>query len=275
MWMSIADEKEKYAAYLCSPEWGALREQVKARSCDTCELCLCNPMDAAHHKTYIRKYHENLDDLVAVCSRCHDVVHGKAEKQFMRLGSSAYVAGKISFNCFRHSIVRGLRDADQGEQNHWTPRVGGMRTVGQTILYALDYSGPFFMSCDHGCFHGPNTHGAGENNCMSGGGDKSLTFNRCLSAIARCNLFLAWIDSSDAYGTLTEIGFAHAYKRPIYIGYPDTFDISDMWFACESACCEVKSHASFNDFAFFAVQSYIHRSRRASYQKVGLENIVS
>lgn len=76
-WKNIDDEKEKYAAYLCSREWAEKREAVRNRADDKCERCKILPMAACHHLTYLRKYNEDLDDLQAICQACHDFTHGK------------------------------------------------------------------------------------------------------------------------------------------------------------------------------------------------------
>lgn len=78
-WQSIEDEKEKYAAYLCSREWGKKREQVRERAQGMCERCFANAMNAVHHLTYARKYDEHIDDLQAICTPCHDFTHGKSD----------------------------------------------------------------------------------------------------------------------------------------------------------------------------------------------------
>lgn len=76
-WRTIDDEREKYAAYLCSPEWGKLRRFVVERSLGLCERCRLNKLDHVHHLTYIRKYNELPEDLSAVCRGCHEFVHGR------------------------------------------------------------------------------------------------------------------------------------------------------------------------------------------------------
>lgn len=78
-WQDIADDREKYAAYLCSREWSILKEAVKKRSGGLCERCRVVPGSAVHHLTYIRQYHENLDDLQHICSTCHRFTHGKSD----------------------------------------------------------------------------------------------------------------------------------------------------------------------------------------------------
>lgn len=78
-WSQISDEKEKYAAYLCSREWSERKEAVRKRSDGLCERCKRNPMNAVHHKTYIRKYREPIEDLQAICNPCHEFTHGKSD----------------------------------------------------------------------------------------------------------------------------------------------------------------------------------------------------
>jgi hypothetical protein len=76
-WQDIENDREKYAAYLCSREWAEKREAVRKRADDRCERCRALPMDSCHHLTYERKYAERLDDLQAICRPCHQFTHGK------------------------------------------------------------------------------------------------------------------------------------------------------------------------------------------------------
>lgn len=78
-WETLTNEREKYAAYLCSRQWNELREQVNHRSDGICERCGVNFADAVHHLTYIRKYREQLSDLQAICNACHEFTHGKSD----------------------------------------------------------------------------------------------------------------------------------------------------------------------------------------------------
>lgn len=77
-WRTIVDEKEKYAAYLCSPEWGQKRREVADRSRGVCERCLKRRAESVHHLTYSRKYDELPADLQHVCESCHDFIHGRS-----------------------------------------------------------------------------------------------------------------------------------------------------------------------------------------------------
>lgn len=96
-WRSITDDKEKYQAYLCSREWSEKREAVRKRSNGTCERCRIFPMDACHHLTYARKYHEELSDLQAICNPCHNFVHGKSDCD----PSEFWCIGQYLMDCVR------------------------------------------------------------------------------------------------------------------------------------------------------------------------------
>lgn len=77
-WKTIKDDREKYAAYLCSREWAEKRDAVHRRARQgNCERCDTFRIDAVHHLTYARKYHENLEDLEGHCKWCHGFVHKK------------------------------------------------------------------------------------------------------------------------------------------------------------------------------------------------------
>lgn len=91
-------ERERYQRYLCSPEWNALRNAVLDRSCGRCEKC-GREARQVHHLTYIRKYHEHLSDLQALCEQCHEAIH-KA-----RLGDSDELAVRRGVEKAGHGIA--------------------------------------------------------------------------------------------------------------------------------------------------------------------------
>lgn len=78
-WQDMTDEKEKYAAYLCSREWSVLKQAVHDRANGFCERCFTRQIDAVHHMTYVRKFAEKLTDLQGLCKGCHDFTHGKTD----------------------------------------------------------------------------------------------------------------------------------------------------------------------------------------------------
>lgn len=153
-----------------------------------------------------------------------------------------YLAGKIRKDCWRHTIVSGLRNAwdvayDVTEFD-WPILRGG-------VLSGLaDYCGPYFVSCDHGCAHSPvdgRTHGL-TGGCIETTGDRGsdaptareVARRSCLSAIKASTLVFAYIDTADAFGTLHELGYAEALgKRTVICLDPalDEATVADMWFA--------------------------------------------
>ncbi len=64
-----------YDQHLRSNKWRDLRNRVMGRSGGWCERCAGNPADHIHHRTYERLGNEDLDDLQAVCARCHGILH--------------------------------------------------------------------------------------------------------------------------------------------------------------------------------------------------------
>lgn len=114
-WKTITDAKKKYAAYLCSREWCEKREAVRERARDTCERCRVLPMQACHHLNYTNKYNENLEDLQAICTPCHEFTHGKSDfdpaayKMWMRYLTWCKSAGKSSVS--RSFLYEGVSTA--------------------------------------------------------------------------------------------------------------------------------------------------------------------
>jgi len=257
LWKTMPDGPEKYQAYLCSPEWGRLRAIVTKRSGGKCERCKVNDAAAVHHLTYQRKYQELPEDLIHYCQGCHDYTHGKSTVDPMPR-RKLYLAGKVEKNCWRHSLVNKLREADWDN----APLLAAVEIGGETF----DYVGPFFVSCDHGCYHGDGTHGClGKNGteevhgevveieyasvCGSGNGDflyrnslvdkhgcrqgcegQEFIVNKCLEAIDNSDVVMAWIDTPNCFGTLCEIGFAVGKYKTLWVAFASDALMSDMWF---------------------------------------------
>lgn len=64
-----------YRAYLKTEAWRALRAAVICRARGMCERCGKWPVVNVHHLTYERLFHERLEDLLGVCSKCHRELH--------------------------------------------------------------------------------------------------------------------------------------------------------------------------------------------------------
>jgi hypothetical protein len=163
-----------------------------------------------------------------------------------------YLAGKISKSCWRHSIVADLRNA---LPDLVTCPTGGAEPIPewpilrQAVFGEHHYVGPFFASCDHGCFHGEDSHGIGAQAELphpvghhgANLSASAVVVRRCMEAVSKADLIFAWIDCLDCYGTVTEIGHAHALGKRIWIAGPRP--LRDMWFVYQTAeqlnlgCC--------------------------------------
>lgn len=153
-----------------------------------------------------------------------------------------YLAGKISTNCWRHRIVSGLRNLITAEQAATT------WPIAQRVIFAEhDYTGPYFISCDHGCAHGNETHGLSllddyahdelAHDCPCRGcqgvqdcGEsvaypapiprRDRVVQLCLAAIRRSDVVFGWIDDLAVYGSLFELGYAKAIGKNVVLGFP-------------------------------------------------------
>ena len=74
-------EKQKYYAYLTSPEWSEYRERRKAVNIRrygrlTCERCYRTDLKLhLHHRTYANIFRELIDDTIFLCPFCHAACH--------------------------------------------------------------------------------------------------------------------------------------------------------------------------------------------------------
>ena len=135
-----------------------------------------------------------------------------------------YLAGKVEKNCWRHEIVKGLRKVE-AEPGDWPILPGA--------VFGHDYVGPYFVSCDHGCYHGRSQHGMCGFDCVDRQYGRSEVVASCLAAIDKADLVYAWLPTPDAYGTIYELGFAHAKGKRIIIATPDRRRLADVWFAMQ------------------------------------------
>lgn len=176
-----------------------------------------------------------------------------------------YLAGKINKNCWRHSIVTGLKNASsplpafvetEPEPGHGQQLdLPEWPVLKNAIFGCHDYVGPYFRSCDHGCFHGDGRHGVAAgyadtgHGCFSSNSTEELiwscgcesselrehnhgvpetqeesnaaTRSFCLEAIDAADLVFCWIDREGAYGTACELGYARALGKNIRVATPN------------------------------------------------------
>lgn len=143
-------------------------------------------------------------------------VEVKPNKPILR--KKLYACGKIRKGDWRSTIVN-IEGAIEDPSDEWTEvEIEG---------YNLDYTGPYFVGCDHGCTHGTNTHGVGLSCCTGwktdyNPHDGSYEYGqeistKCLRSIEESDFVFAWIDDLTCYGTLIELGVAIALQKDVRV----------------------------------------------------------
>lgn len=69
-----------YEEYLESDHWKKFRAKIRRRAGGYCERCKVGKRADIHHLSYERLGHELPSDVVAVCSECHEWLHGRRSK---------------------------------------------------------------------------------------------------------------------------------------------------------------------------------------------------
>jgi hypothetical protein len=272
-WQAISSGKEKYQAYLCSREWSEKKEAVRKRSKGVCERCRVNEMNAVHHLTYERKYAERLEDLQAICNQCHDFTHAKSQYDprvyapvLVEPGRpirSVYLAGKITGDGWRGEIVDGWGFQNDDSNRYYaavnsdsgTRWDSASRAAAAAFGARLDYVGPWWCDFGAGGGHGSasccgephaytpadfDAHGiqvpasnAERRRAMS------AVHKNIDSAITKCDLLFAWINSDDCFGTIFEIGLAVARRKTVVVASPKEFDDHQMWLCQQFAATRI------------------------------------
>lgn len=75
--------KENYDVFLNSNYWKYVRDLKIATSGGKCQICGCRKGLNVHHNTYAHHYNEHLhlEDLVVLCSKCHEKFHNIVKQQ--------------------------------------------------------------------------------------------------------------------------------------------------------------------------------------------------
>lgn len=134
-----------------------------------------------------------------------------------------YFAGKIGVSDWRHSLVvseKIQKGSHSLLRNHDYWGIWDKSKMYEYLPFSdnLIYSGPFFISDDHGCCHGESKHGAGIDCGENVHITKKDIFNGCIEQISHSDYIFCWIDSLDCYGTIFELGMAHNMRKKIFIG---------------------------------------------------------
>jgi hypothetical protein len=136
--------------------------------------------------------------------------------------SKIYFAGKIGKNDWRHSLVPSLSG------RRWED--GAIETT------HFVYTGPFFVSCDHGCNHVANSHGAAAGYFS---GESPYTQHTVISnnnaSLEQADLVFAYITAVDCYGTLIEMGSAFRAGQQVVIAFAPRIPYGDFWYGAQQA----------------------------------------
>jgi len=238
-WKTATNEREKYQLYLASREWAEKKEAVKKRSLCTCERCHNAPGEQVHHLTYAHKYAEPLDDLMHLCKPCHEFLSAKTNYDPKRVAplrlkrkygwqqiADVYLAGKITDSNWRDDLVDGYSYERGGVVADAYNSISCWQTVKEALCVPdgrrLNLTGPFWRPLDSDGGHGTIRNNRGEHCCGYLGHHGEFVMDTCLvpmirTAINFSDLVFAWIDSLDCYGTLIELGFAHALEKCIAV----------------------------------------------------------
>lgn len=183
-----------------------------------------------------------------------------------------YCAGKIARNDWRHKIFPELGDVSVYQKGSNQFSLEGKLPRNGSYLYA----GPYFCALGHGGAHGKDRHGLGnvieelDHGAWAG---REEVAQLCCQWIDEADVLFVWLTDLTAYGTLVEIGYAVAKRKPVFLFYRDSelFDPSDIWLT--GALVERVAYARDVESAFeqFRTQCthrfYVKRLREMPYQQ--------
>lgn len=222
-----SDTYQNLSEYYQSQAWAAKRTARLKLDGFKCAKCGFTRALEVHHINYDRLYHEDVSrDLITLCKKCH----GEIESQKNALNPipkpvehhSVYLAGKIRPWDWRHRFCNVSTPTPEDIASGYEVKASNELTI----------TGPFFISCDHGCYHGDGQHGIGAKNggCMGDYYTRDDVLRICKEQIDKAEIVLAYIDAWDCYGTVAEIGYAHAAGKDIFIVFESDCFKEDMWF---------------------------------------------
>ena len=223
------DYYSKLNDYYNSSSWANKRSKRLKIDGFKCAKCGFTRALEVHHINYERLGHEDVSrDLITLCKKCHNEI----EEQKKVLNPikkeiehhSVYLAGKIHKNGWRTSY------------GTISPEYESVELLASEFEYDVNdemtVTGPVFIECDHGCYHGTGSHGVGADGWGCGGHEicREDVLYICKSQIDRAEILFAYIDCTDCYGTIAEIGYAHANDKDIIIVFNNEELREEMWF---------------------------------------------
>lgn len=236
------DYKQELDNYYKTPAWAMKRNERLKLDGYKCAKCGFTRALEVHHINYERFGNEDVSrDLVTLCKKCHYEIENQ-KKEINPLPESkehhsAYLAGKISENNWR-GLIAGFGNYFYHSLDQVDP------DDDLEVNEYLTITGPFFISCDHGCYHGPESHGVlgkkyetshgllseDKTGCMGSYFSEKEVVNICKSQIDRAEILFAFIEDESCHGTLAEIGYAHAKGKNVLIRFANSELEEKMWF---------------------------------------------
>lgn len=144
-----------------------------------------------------------------------------------------YLAGKIKSNGWRQKIF-DMRNNFYGFNfyNH--------EKLKNAIVPFIDnvcITGPFFLSCDHSCYHGEQSHGLGvnEQTCYDNAFTEDEVIDICTTQIKRADMIIAYIDDNTCFGTLFELGMAKEMGKKVITIFDNRKREKQMWFIAKNS----------------------------------------
>lgn len=232
---------QKYIEYLKSPEWQRKRNERLRMDGYKCARCGFPRALTVHHINYNNIYHEDVaNDLITLCKKCHEKIEDE-KRSVGKEHHNVYLAGKIDICDWRGAFIRyrtegiwWFREGDDPVEEFISKRVA--------INESATMTGPYFISCDHGCYHGEGKHGVGAETdehgfagCMGQFLERKDVEYISRKQIDAADVVLAYINDPTCYGTLAEIGYARARNKYIIVVYASDELRESMWFVGEMA----------------------------------------
>lgn len=229
----------KYSQKLKDPRWQRKRLEALQAANWACQDCKNTRKTLhVHHTRYAGEpWDVPLSSLEVLCEDCHEERHAPTKPL------SIYFAGKIGKSDWRHEIIPNLRDAWFGEECQGG---GDPESISPIIWredgHTLKCVGPYFVGCDHGCYHGASTHGQlsdlskfsehcvvkSKETAHEWMRERKKIYQRCIGWLDFSDVIFAYIDDEGAYGTLCEIS---NFYQPIALCFSSTELFKAYWFA--------------------------------------------
>ena len=164
------------------------------------------------------------------------------------------------------------------------------------LIGGHEYVGPYFIdSGNHAPSWEDGTHGLLDETYEYGsivGAERdrhgfvedlhSYVISQCLTAITTADIVFAWIDRKDLYGTLVEIGFARAHRKPVWVGITSSSPVDnasdetdslepsveqDLWFATATASDIAYAETPLQAYEHLLARNYVSMLKQMPYDE--------